>query len=439
MRRRHHESHASALHILLGQSNLPRGDVCTDMGRNILSLASNALERQVIAMWLDSGYVSYTIAERILDKRRICRRLGRNGRECQIGRKLTRENISRIAQDEARRRSGDRKLYARVMLASLRAWVDALHALGKPVPAWKSQAPRGLIDEYWSHTRRLRNLSEKTFNEHRLYIEWFLEDLKKRKIRLLAIALTDVDHFVSTLTTQRRLTVTSAANACICVRHFLRFLYRTRRIGSDLAPAVIGPTLRQMVKRPPEKVSLMAIKKILRAIDRTRPLGKRDFALFLTAASYGWGAADVLSLRLDDIDWYRNTLSIVRPKTAVRIEVPLRPQVAHALATYIQTARPANTGNRKVFLRYYAPWARVPNTNSIASNLQRYAEKAGIPLPPRYKMKIFRCAHIAEQLNRGVPPKVVVDVVGHSDTRSVSKYAGINIEQLRRCALPVPK
>jgi site-specific recombinase XerD len=323
-------------------------------------------------------------------------------------------------------------------MASLRAWADALRALGKPVPAWISEEPRDLIDEYWSYTRRIRGLAEKTSNDHRLYITWFLEDLKKRKIGLYAIALTDVDHFVSKLTTQRKLAATSAANACICIRHFLRFLYRTRRLNTDLAPAVIGPTPRQMLKRPPERVSWAALKRVLGVIDRTRPLGKRDFAIFITAASYGWGTADVLSLRLDDIDWYRNTLSIVRPKTSVRIEVPLRPQVAHALATYIQS-RPANTGKREVFLRHYAPWAKVPATTSIASNLQRYAKKAGVRLPPRCKMKVFRRAHIAEQLNRGVPPKVVVEVVGHSDTRSISKYAGINIEQLRHCALPVPK
>ena len=352
------------------------------MKRDVLALATNELERQVIAAWLAAGYVPSTIERRLRDRRRIYRRFGRSERDSQIARKLTFENVSRIAQDEARLRPGDRKLNARIMRASLRAWADALRALGKPVPAWLSQAPRGLIDEYWSHTRRIRDLAEKSFNEHRLYITWFLEDLKKRKIGLDAIALTDVDHFVSTLTTQRGLALTSAANACICVRHFLRFLYRTRRIGTDLAPAVIGPTLRHMLKRPPERVSWASLKSILGAIDRTQPLGKRDFAIFVTAASYGWGAADVLSLRLDDIDWYRNTLSIVRPKTGVRIEVPLRPQVAHALAKYIQTARPADTGKREVFLRHYAPWAKVPATTSIESNLRRYAEKAGIPLPP---------------------------------------------------------
>lgn len=409
------------------------------MIRNILALASDAVERQVITLWLGAGYVPATIERRLLDKRRIYRRLGRNERATEIARKLSFETVSPIAQQEARLRPGDRELNARIMMASLRAWADALRALGKRIPAWISEAPRDLIGEYWSYTRRIRGLTEKTFNEHRLYITWFLEDLKERKVGVHSIALTDVDHFVSTLTKQRKLALTSAANACICIRHFLRFLYRTKRLDTDLAPAIIGPTLRQMLKRPPERVSWAALKKVFGAIDRTRPLGKRDFAIFMIAASYGWGAADVLSLRLDDIDWHRNTLSIVRPKTGVRIEVPLRPQVAHALAVYVQTARPANTGKREVFLRCYAPWAKVPATSSIASNLQRYAKKAGIQLPARCTMKVFRCAHIAEQLNRGVPPKVVIDVVGHSDTRTISRYAGIDIERLRLCALPVPK
>lgn len=409
------------------------------MIRDVLALASNEIERQVISIWLRAGYVPSTIKRRILDKRKIYWCLGKNDSDSQIVRKLTCENVNRIAQDEARRRTGNKNLNARIMKASLRAWADALRALGKRVPAWLPQAPRDLIDEYWSYTQRIRNLSDKTFNEHHLYITWFLEDLKKQKVELNAISLSDVDHFVSTLSMQHKLALTSVANACICVRHFLRFMHRKKLIGVDLAPAVIGPTLRQMLKRPPERVSWSILKDVLEVIDRTRPLGKRDYAIFITAASYGWGAAEVLSLRLDDIDWYRNTLSIIRPKTGVRVEVPLRPQVAHALASYIQSARPNNTEKREVFLRHYAPWAKAPTTNTIATNLKRYAEKADISFPSRYKMKIFRCAHIAEQLNRGVPPKVVADVVGHSDTRSVSRYAGINIEQLRLCALPVPK
>jgi integrase len=199
----------------------------------------------------------------------------------------------------------------------------------------------------------------------------------------------------------------------------------------------MGPTTRQILKRPPTKVNWAELQKVLNAIDRTLPIGKRDYAIFITAASYGWGAAEVLSLRLDGIDWYRNTIAIVRPKTGVRIEVPLRPQVAYALSTYIRNGRPQNTNMREVFLRHNGPRAKVPWGTAISAQLQRYSKRAGIPLPS-YGMKLFRCSHIAEQLNRGIPPKVIADIVGHSDTRSISRYAGVNIEQLRNCALPVP-
>jgi site-specific recombinase XerD len=404
-------------------------------------LARNTLERRVIVMWRDKGYASSTIEKRIRDKRKIYRRLAKRESDRQIVRRLTCANVTRAIDREARCCAGNKKLNARIMKASLKAWVDALRTLGKRVPPWAPHPSRtsasGLINEYWAYTHRVRGLAESTFKDHRLYVTYFLEDLKRRKIALGAITLVDVDRFVITLTTRRKLALTTAANVCICIRHFLRFLYRTKRIGTDLAPAVTGPSMRQMLKRPPTKVSWALLQKVLNAIDRTQPIGKRDYAIFITAASYGWGAAELLSLRLDDIDWHRNTLAIVRPKTGVRIEVPLRPQVAHALSSYIRYGRPRNTDMREVFLRHNGPRAKVPRSTTIASQLERYARKAGIPLPS-YGLKLFRCYHIAEQLNRGVPAKVIADVVGHSDTRSISRYAGVNFEQLRTCALPVP-
>jgi hypothetical protein len=89
------------------------------MIRDVITLASNAFEHQVIALWFAAGYVPSTIERRIRDKRRIYRRLGRNERDSRIARKLTCENVSRIAQDESRRRPGDRKLNARIIRASL--------------------------------------------------------------------------------------------------------------------------------------------------------------------------------------------------------------------------------------------------------------------------------------------------------------------------------
>jgi integrase/recombinase XerD len=45
------------------------------------------------------------------------------------------------------------------------------------------------------------------------------------------------------------------------------------------------------------------VQKILHVISRSQAPGKRDFAIVLLLAAYGLGAAEVLALRLQDVDW----------------------------------------------------------------------------------------------------------------------------------------
>jgi integrase len=53
--------------------------------------------------------------------------------------------------------------------------------------------------------------------------------------------------------------------------------------------------------------------------------------MVLLLATYGWGAAEVLGLRLEDLDWKAGVLRARRPKTNVSIELPRLPAAAKAL------------------------------------------------------------------------------------------------------------
>ena len=55
--------------------------------------------------------------------------------------------------------------------------------------------------------------------------------------------------------------------------------------------------------------------------------------MLLLLATYGLGAAEVLGLRLEDLDWQEGILRARRPKTNVHIELPLLPAVAKALTS----------------------------------------------------------------------------------------------------------
>jgi integrase len=96
---------------------------------------------------------------------------------------------------------------------------------------------------------------------------------------------------------------------------------------TDLANGVIAPRYR-VDERPPRCLPWSDVQKILRAVSRTEAPGKRDYAIVLLLATYGLGAAEVLGIRLGDVDWQAAVLRVRRPKTNVSIELPLLPAVA---------------------------------------------------------------------------------------------------------------
>jgi integrase len=84
------------------------------------------------------------------------------------------------------------------------------------------------------------------------------------------------------------------------------------------------------------------VQRILRSISRMKAPGKRDFAIVLLLASYGVGAAEVLGLRLEDLDWEAGVLRTRRAKTNVAIELRLLPALAKAISAYLRWARTAS-------------------------------------------------------------------------------------------------
>src|SRR5258708_5275684 len=109
------------------------------------------------------------------------------------------------------------------------------------------------------------------------------------------------------------------ADRCSSLRSFLRFLRMTGRSRHDLATCVVAPRIR-MAERPPRALPWVDVRRILRSILQTRSPGKRDYAMLLMMATYGLGAAEVLNLRLEDVDWKSAVLRVRRPKTGVRTE-----------------------------------------------------------------------------------------------------------------------
>ena len=335
---------------------------------------------------------------------------------------------------KGRRSSKDSRVLAS---NALHAWACALKTLGTPLPPWRDQyvPPLSPLMKEYCHYRRAHNgVSERTLARDVETACGFLGRLRRGGKTIARATLADVDAFVQKLVT--RLSRRTVANTCSSLRGFLRFLRMTGRLTADLANGVIAPRYR-IDEQPPHTLPWSDVQKILRSISRTEAPGKRDYAIVLLLAAYGLGAAEVLGIRLEDVDWQTGCLRVRRPKTNVSIQLPLLPAVAQALTAYLRWERPPARSVQHIFLRKNMPYEPI-TSGAIRHRIRHYARLAGISTKV-IGAHAFRHSHASRQVDSGANVKVVSDILGHRSSSSTSVYVRIALQRLRAVALPVPR
>ena len=353
---------------------------------------------------------------------------------------LTREGVRRFIGCYAGPRLGKRTSApssSGVAHNALHAWSCALRALGVATPPWrvKSEAPPlpPLLGGYRQFRKAHCGVSDWTLRRDIDTAGAFLALLRIRKRSIEQIRLKDVDVFVSKAAT--RFSTSTVADTCSSLRAFLRFLHASGRLACDLAGGVMRPRFR-LGQRPPRTLPWGDVRRILRSIEKDRPPGKRDFAIMLLLASYGLGAAEVLALRFEDIDWRNSAIRAHRPKTQVSIELPLLPAVARALTDYLRRERPPAKGTAHLFLRKNMPYEPM-TSGAIRHRIRYWAKMAGIPAKV-LGAHAFRHSHATRQVDAGANIKIVSDILGHRSVSSTSVYVRVALQRLRSVALAVP-
>nr|WP_218192237.1 site-specific integrase [Pseudomonas sp. A46] len=246
--------------------------------------------------------------------------------------------------------------------------------------------------------------------------------------------LSDLDAFLIECA-DRYARTTTAAIAC-SVRAFARFLLATGRIALDLADSVISP-VQPKFERPRPALPWSDVQRLLRAVDISSARGLRDHPLLLMMSTYGFGAGEVIALRLENIDWGAGTLQITRPKTGVAFTLPLLPPVARVLARYLRHGRPPHTPTRHVFVQMKMPFGPLASSSAVRHVLVKHARAAGLNAS-FLGSHVLRHSNSARQIDMGARPRVLSDLLEHRDPESLSAYVRIATESLREISLPVP-
>lgn len=291
----------------------------------------------------------------------------------------------------------------------------------------KAQEPfRNQAPLFFDYLRNERGLRETSISYYRIDLRAFEKYLRDIGLH----ELQDVSPVVlSGFVTDRSsgLSKTSVKSRCGVLRVFLRYLYRERIVSRDLSIAVDSPRVYRL-SCIPRSITWDEVHRMLEAVDRRTPLGKRDYAILLMLVTYGLRGREIAALTLEDIDWRRERLSVPERKAGHSTAYPLSPIVGKAILDYLQHGRP-QTSDRHIFFRVLPP--RNPMTFSgVASRASHYIHKAGIPVS-RPGSHTLRHTCVQRLVDAGFSLKAIGDYVGHERTASTQIYAKVAVEALR--------
>ncbi len=322
--------------------------------------------------------------------------------------------------------------------AALTHLIDFLRGEGV-IPAERIAAREPTPIDRWAcayevYLREGRALASTTIVNYVPFVRDFLRHrFGTKPVELSCLNACDVLRFVrqqaARLHRKRAKLMTTA------LRSFLRYARYCGQLDVDLAAAVpVVPNW--SMTTIPRAIAPDQVRRLLASIDRRSRTGRRDYAVVLLLARLGLRSGEVASLKLDDVDWEAGQLT-VHGKSGRRNELPLPAEVGEAIAAYLQDGRPRSV-SRFVFLRAKAPVRGFLGAGGVSSIVRHSLQRSGLDTPSMGAHQ-FRHGLATEMLRQGASLGEIGDVLGHHHAQTTMIYTKVDIEALRRLALPWPR
>lgn len=161
-------------------------------------------------------------------------------------------------------------------------------------------------------------------------------------------------------------------------------------------------------------------------------LGKRDRAIVLIAYCTGLRGSDIINIKLTDIDWRNQKVSLIQSKTHTPIISELNGETMNALADYILDWRPACDVS-EVFVTVKAPYRSL--SKGFGSMVDKYCEKAGVPKIALRGFHSIRRSFETVMVSREVPIEIASQMMGHKTIAEDKPYITHNKSRVSLVAM----
>lgn len=282
--------------------------------------------------------------------------------------------------------------------------------------------------------KKSQGYADQTCRKHELNLYHFVCFLHANKVTLDNLEARYLYEYFKTLSHYSKAHLVNIRSTLI---QSLQYFFKEGTCGQDLSGYL--PRILYHAKAKVEKVwDEEEIERMLSSIDRSNPLGKRDYAVMLIAANLGLRTGDILVLTIENFDWNQGCINIIQQKTSEPLTLPITEQIGRAVIDYWMNGRPSTVA-QELFVEHTLPYQKL--TKGIVYHMfNKYYESSGINAPPKRQHGLHSLRHslASRLLEKGTPVNVIGNILGHVDSDSASHYIRIDIEKLRQCSLEVP-
>jgi site-specific recombinase XerD len=321
--------------------------------------------------------------------------------------------------------------------------LNEYHQTGKIKTSYRADAKRivfkgpigSLINDFLSYKRLEERLSINRIACYRRYLFRFLEYCHKKNLhQVKEIDFHVLLHFIGSLDDSRSAPVATIVST---LRGFMKYAFINKKLPIDYSSKM--PKCKTSLQpKLPSTYSKSEIDRLIKSVDRSSGIGKRNYAIILIAARLGLRASDICRLTFKSLHWDTSTIKIKQVKTSKELELPLLGDVGNAIIDYLKYSRPESE-EPYVFLTARSPIEPLWSSNAVTHIVQRAFKNAKIDTRDRkFGPHSLRHSLSSRMLEQHTMLPVISEVLGHQNTESTRYYLRIDLASMKQCILDVP-
>ena len=281
-----------------------------------------------------------------------------------------------------------------------------------------------IYEDYLSYQQTHQQATARQISIIKRVLVAFNQYLQPQNIDLGSLKIEQVDAFLG------QFLAPFAAGSCRIyrcnLRGFLTYLHHQRNIiKTDLAPFVVGRREYAQAK-PPNFLRPQEIRKLFAGLTIGNVSDIRTYALVQLAYTMGLRHKEISQIRLNDIRFSTQQLTLAERKGTNPIELPMPEHTLKAIAAYLIAARPQSE-HRRVFLTLHPPF-RPMRSATVGYHITKAMRKVGLSSTAYW----LRHTYAQNLLETGASIFEIKEMLGHDKIESTKNYLRIHIQLMRK-------